>query len=96
MFCEPGLWQDHDLLLQLLRWEQEVPHDLIQFLQGQLGMEPGDIIGFQMHHMLQQAIQILEDITQHLGRERGSRPHVCWEASQGPSTLEEGAGYAPH
>lgn len=68
----PGLRQDHNLLLQLLGWEQEVPHDLVQLLQGQLGMELGHIIGFQTHHVLQQVIEILEDIAQHLDRETGS------------------------
>lgn len=30
MSLEPGLWQDHNLLLQLLCREQEVFHDVIQ------------------------------------------------------------------
>ena len=72
MFCEPGLWQDHNLLLQLLGREQEVPHDLIELLQGQLGMQLGDVIRFQAHHVLQQVIEIPEDVAQHLDGEMGS------------------------
>lgn len=66
MAFEPGLWQDHNLFLQLLWWEEEISHNLIQFFKGQLGMEPGHVIRLQMHHVFQQVVEILEDIPQHL------------------------------
>lgn len=65
MAFEPGLWQDHNLFLQLLWWEEEISHNLIQFFKGQLGMEPGHVIRLQMHHVFQQVVEILEDIPQH-------------------------------
>lgn len=63
---QAGLWQDRDLFLQLLWRKQEVSHDLIQLFQGQLGMKPGHVIGLQTQHVLQQVVEILEDIPQHL------------------------------
>lgn len=76
MSFEVGLWQDHDLFLQLLWWEQEVSHYLIQLFQGQLGMELGNVIGLQTYHVLQQVVEILEDVPQHLD-ERDRVMAIC-------------------
>ena len=71
-----GLWQDCDLFLQLLWRKQEVSHDPIQLFQGQLGMKPGHVIRLQTHHVLQQVVEILEDVPQHLDeRDRVKSPH---------------------
>lgn len=76
MSLEPGLGQHHNLFLQLLWWEEEVSHDLIQLFKGQLGVELGHIIGLQTHHVFQQVVEILKDIPQHL-YERDSVMTIC-------------------
>lgn len=76
MSSEPGLWQNHNLFLQLLWWEEEISHYLIQLFKGQLGMELGHVIRLQAHHVFQQVVEILEDIPQHL-YERDSVMTIC-------------------
>lgn len=51
-------------------------HDLIQLFQGQLGMKPGHVIRLQTHHVLQQVVEILEDVPQHLD-ERDRVKAIC-------------------
>ncbi|KAK2493184.1 hypothetical protein MC885_013866, partial [Smutsia gigantea] len=53
--------------------EKEAPG---RWVEGQLGMELGHIIWFQMYHVLQQVVEILEDIPQHL-HERDSVMTTC-------------------
>lgn len=60
------LWQDNNLLLQLLLREDEPLHYVIHLLQSQLGMEHSNIIWVGAHHPLQGSIQVQQHITENL------------------------------
>lgn len=56
------LRQHHDLFLQCLWWEEDPPHDGVQLLQRQLGVQHRRAVRLGRCHVLQQAVEIPENI----------------------------------
>uniref|UniRef100_A0A3B1KBU6 CTF8, chromosome transmission fidelity factor 8 homolog (S. cerevisiae) n=1 Tax=Astyanax mexicanus TaxID=7994 RepID=A0A3B1KBU6_ASTMX len=60
-----GLPQEGEFLLG----EDELPHDIIQLLQGQLSMEHRHLISVGAHHPLQSPIEFQQNISQDLPKD---------------------------